>query len=40
MAITKYTTKERDLLARLIRAEAVGEENLGMLIVGNVLLIE
>lgn|SRR5574344_1272636 len=32
----KYTTKERDLLARLMRAEAVGEGNLGMLMVGNV----
>lgn len=36
MAILKYTTKERDLLARLMRAEAVGEGNLGMLMVGNV----
>lgn len=34
--IVKYTTKERDLLARLMRAEAVGEGNLGMLMVGNV----
>jgi N-acetylmuramoyl-L-alanine amidase len=32
----KYTTAERDLLARLMRAEAVGEGNLGMLMVGNV----
>lgn len=31
-----YTTKELDLLARLMRAEAVGEGNLGMLMVGNV----
>lgn len=36
MAIIKYTSKERDLLARLMRAEAVGEGNLGMLMVGNV----
>lgn len=31
-----YTTKELDLLARLMRAEAVGEGDLGMLMVGNV----
>jgi N-acetylmuramoyl-L-alanine amidase len=36
MAIVSATTKERDLLARLMRAEAVGEGNLGMLMVGNV----
>lgn len=36
MAIIKYTTAEKDLLARLMRAEAVGEGNLGMLMVGNV----
>jgi len=36
MGIVKYTSKERDLLARLMRAEAVGEGNLGMLMVGNV----
>lgn len=36
MAIIKFTTKQRDLLARLMRAEAVGEGNLGMLMVGNV----
>lgn len=36
MGIVKYTTNERDLLARLMRAEAVGEGNLGMLMVGNV----
>ena len=34
--IVKHTTKERDLLARLMRAEAVGEGDLGMLMVGNV----
>lgn len=36
MSIIQYTSKERDLLARLMRAEAVGEGNLGMLMVGNV----
>lgn len=36
--IINYTSKERDLLARLMRAEAVGEGNLGMLMVGNVVL--
>ena len=36
MSIINYTTKERDLLARLMRAEALGEGNLGMLMVGNV----
>ena len=36
MAVIKYTSKERDLLARLMRAEAVGEGDLGMLMVGNV----
>ena len=36
MAIVAYTTKEVDLLARLMRAEAVGEGALGMLMVGNV----
>ena len=34
--IIKYTDKELELLARLMRAEAVGEGNLGMLMVGNV----
>ena len=34
--LLKYTTKELDLLARLMRAEAVGEGDLGMLMVGNV----
>lgn len=38
MAIIKYTSKEKDLLARLMRAEAVGEGNLGMLMVGNVVI--
>lgn len=36
MSIIQYTSKERDLLARLMRAEAIGEGNLGMLMVGNV----
>ena len=34
--IVNYTTKELDLLARLMRAEAIGEGDLGMLMVGNV----
>ena len=34
--IVKYTDKEMELLARLMRAEALGEGNLGMLMVGNV----
>ena len=34
--VVKYTDKELELLARLMRAEAVGEGNLGMLMVGNV----
>ncbi len=38
MAIINYTSKERDLLARLMRAEALGEGNLGMLMVGNVVV--
>lgn len=36
MGLIKYTNSERDLLARLMRAEALGEGNLGMLMVGNV----
>jgi N-acetylmuramoyl-L-alanine amidase len=38
MSIIKSTDKERDLLARIMRAEAVGEGNLGMLMVGNVVV--
>ncbi len=34
--VIKYTNAERDLLARLMRAEALGEGALGMLMVGNV----
>ena len=36
MTLIKYSSKERDLLARLMRAEAIGEGELGMLMVGNV----
>lgn len=38
MPVVKYTEKELDLLARLMRAEALGEGNLGMLMVGNVVV--
>lgn len=38
MSIIKYTEKEKELLARIMRAEAVGEGNLGMLMVGNVVV--
>ena len=38
MGVIKYTDKERDLLARLMRAEAIGEGSLGMLMVGNVVV--
>lgn len=38
MARIKYTTKELNTLARLIKAEAVGEGNQGMLLVGNVVV--
>ena len=34
--IVKYNNKELEILARLMRAEAVGEGDLGMLMVGNV----
>lgn len=34
--IIKYTKKDLELLARLMRAEAIGEGILGMLMVGNV----
>ena len=36
--IIDYSAKELDLLARLMRAEALGEGNLGMLMVGNVVV--
>lgn len=35
--IVSYTTKEKDLLARIMRAEALAEGDLGMLMVGNVV---
>lgn len=38
MAIIQYTERELDTLARLMRAEAVGEGELGMLMVGNVVV--
>lgn len=38
MSIIKYNSKERELLARIMRAEALGEGNLGMLMVGNVII--
>lgn len=36
--IVNYTTKELDLLARIMRAEALAEGDLGMLMVGNVVI--
>ena len=36
--IVNYTTKELDLLARIMRAEALGEGSTGMLLVGNVVV--
>ena len=36
--LINYTTKELDLLARIMRAEALNEGNLGMLMVGNVVV--
>lgn len=36
--LINYSTKELDLLARIMRAEALGEGNLGMLMVGNVVV--
>ena len=36
MSVVKYTKKELELLARLMRAEAESEGELGMLMVGNV----
>lgn len=35
--IINYTDRELDLLARIMRSEALGEGNLGMLMVGNVV---
>ena len=36
--LVKYNTKELDLCARLMRAEALAEGDLGMLMVGNVIV--
>lgn len=36
--LINYTTKELDLLARIMRAEALNEGDLGMLMVGNVVV--
>ncbi len=36
--LINYTTKELDLMARLMRAEALGDGNMGMLMVGNVIV--
>lgn len=36
--LLNYTSKELDLLARIMRAEALNEGNLGMLMVGNVVV--
>ena len=38
MSVVQYNSKELDLLARLMRAEALGEGNLAMLMVGNVIV--
>ena len=38
MALISYTSKEVDQMARLMRAEAIGEGELGMLMVGNVIV--
>ncbi len=38
MAVVKATNADINLLARLLRAEAEGEGNLGMLLVGNVAI--
>ena len=38
MRFINYTDNEVDLLARLMRAEAIGEGELGMLMVGNVIV--
>lgn len=36
--LINYNSKELDLLARIMRAEALNEGNLGMLMVGNVVI--
>ena len=38
MSIVKYTEQELNTLARLMRAEAVGDGDFGMLMVGNVVI--
>lgn len=38
MAIINYTTKEKNLLARIMRAESLSDGNLAMLMVGNVII--
>lgn len=38
MLIINCTTKEKDLLARIIRAEALSEGEMGMIMVGNVIV--
>lgn len=38
MAIVRYTQNELETLARLMRSEAVGDGDLGMLMVGNVVV--
>lgn len=38
MAIISYTSKEKSLLARIMRAEALSDGDLGMLMVGNVIV--
>ncbi len=38
MSIVKYTEEELNTLARLMRAEAIGDGDLGMLMVGNVVI--
>ncbi|WP_174615502.1 cell wall hydrolase [Virgibacillus ihumii] len=38
MPFIKYTSSDVALMARMMRAEAVGEGNLGMLFVGNVIV--
>ena len=36
--LVNYTTKELDLLARIMRAEALGEGATGMMLVGNIVV--
>lgn len=36
--LVRYTSKELDLMARLMRAEAISDGDLGMLMVGNVVI--